>query len=362
MNPSIHIITHFVSPYQVELFNAVAASSTADLFVSYLHDKWTGRYWKNIPIRHEHCVLNDSSAQEKTRLRVADSDVVVFNLYRDRFVRRMIKLRAGRLDPWAFWGERPSFRLKGRLGTLYRRWQLAPLLHSQAPIWGIGSWATAKYRREFGPHRRYAELPYYSDLERFRRSTTAAAQQPAPRRFLYSGALAARKGVDLLARGFRDIVAEGHDVHLTLLGTGDLDAQLREELQGLEDRVRFVGFQDWQQLPSWYHQADILVAPSRYDGWGLIVPEGLAAGLPVIATDRMGAAIDLIEPGKNGWICRAGDFASLARALRQAATLPDHQLEVHRRLAESSVAEHQLVNGAEKLVHLCEQALGNWSA
>ena len=359
MSHSVHVITHFVSPYQVELFNAVSAHPEVELFVSYLYDEWKGRHWKGISVEHPHCVLKDEFTHRNARQRVTDSDVVVFNTYRDRFPHRMIKLRAHHRSPWAFWGERPAFRWKGPVGTMYRRWRLAPLVRSRAPIWGIGTWATAKYRVDFGERRNYAELPYYSNLERFRRSD-GQDELSGPRRFLFSGALTVRKGADLLADAFLQLVEEGQDVALTLVGTGDLDSTLRRKLHGLGDRVRFAGFQDWQTLPSWYHQAHVLVAPSRYDGWGLIVPEGLAAGLPVIGTDHMGAAIDLIEPGRNGWICRAGDLDSLSESLRRAALLTPEQLCEHRYAAEASVAEHQLTHGAARFITLCEQVIEHW--
>src|ERR1700751_4608744 len=75
--------------------------------------------------------------------------------------------------------------------------------------------------------------------------------------------------------------------------------------------VGFVGFRDWDELPREYAAANMLCVPSRYDGWGLVVPEGLAAGLPVIATDRMGAALEFVESGRNGWLIRAGGEEAL---------------------------------------------------
>jgi glycosyltransferase involved in cell wall biosynthesis len=94
--------------------------------------------------------------------------------------------------------------------------------------------------------------------------------------------------------------------------------QLSRSAAPLGKRVVFHGFKQWQELPAIYAQSDILCAPSRYDGWGLIVPEGLAAGLLVISTDHAGAALDLITPD-TGWIAEAGSVESLKAALRAAA-------------------------------------------
>jgi glycosyltransferase involved in cell wall biosynthesis len=107
-------------------------------------------------------------------------------------------------------------------------------------------------------------------------------------------------------------------------------------------------------LPREYAAADVLCVPSRYDGWGLVVPEGLASGLPVIATDRMGAALEFVRTGTNGWLIPAGDEESLLGAMREAAVgeLPKG--------ARESVKEHTLENGAATFVRYAQEAIGKW--
>ena len=82
----------------------------------------------------------------------------------------------------------------------------------------------------------------------------------------------------------------------------------------VSERVEFTGFKDWDELPELYASADVLCVPSRYDGWGLVVPEGLASGLPVIATDRMGAALEVYSNGVNGWLIPASDESAILRS------------------------------------------------
>jgi glycosyltransferase involved in cell wall biosynthesis len=106
-------------------------------------------------------------------------------------------------------------------------------------------------------------------------------------------------------------------------------------------------------LPGEYEAADVLCVPSRYDGWGLVVPEGLAAGLPVIATDRMGAALEFVRTGRNGWLIPAGDEEALLNAMREAAVgeLPNG--------ARESVSEHTLENGAERFVRYAQATVND---
>jgi glycosyltransferase involved in cell wall biosynthesis len=120
-----------------------------------------------------------------------------------------------------------------------------------------------------------------------------------------------------------------------------------------------VGFVDWQALAPVYASAHILCVPSRHDGWGLVVPEGLAAGLPTISTDRTGAALDLIKPRHNGWLVRAGDADELSRAMIQAATLNEDEWSAMSRRARASVADHSLANGASRLLAGVDRALGH---
>ena len=65
-----------------------------------------------------------------------------------------------------------------------------------------------------------------------------------------------------------------------------------------------------------FAQADVFVLPSRYDGWGVVVNQALAAGLPIITSDEVGAGFDLVEPGSNGFRVRAGEVDDLHRAQR----------------------------------------------
>jgi glycosyltransferase involved in cell wall biosynthesis len=126
---------------------------------------------------------------------------------------------------------------------------------------------------------------------------------------------------------------------------------MMHKLAPVSERVEFVGFRDWHELPGEYAAADVLCVPSRYDGWGLVVPEGLAAGLPVIATDRMGAALEFVRRGRNGWLVPAGDEEALLGAMREAAVdeLPGG--------ARESVSEHTLENGAGRFFRYAEKAV-----
>jgi glycosyltransferase involved in cell wall biosynthesis len=105
------------------------------------------------------------------------------------------------------------------------------------------------------------------------------------------------------------------DAVLAYVGTGPLQERLQ---QGATDDVRLLGFQNQSRMPQFYRLADVLVLPSHSETWGLVLNEAMACGRAVIASDRVGAAVDLIQPEQNGWIFRAGDVDDLTRCLSLA--------------------------------------------
>ena len=349
----VFVLTDCPSPYQVELFNEIEAQGECSLEVAYLRSRDPDRQWKSSAIRHAWVELNGSMSRACETACAAD--LVVFNYYRHAHAEALIDARAAAGGPWCFWGERPGFRQPAWAGRLLRRWKLAKLHASAAPIWGIGQFAIDGYREEFGAARAYFNLPYFSDLERFK---VSSGEEKSTRTFLFSGSLIERKGVDLLACAFVRLAQEVANVKLRIVGEGELRESMAQVLAPVSERVEFVGFKDWEELPAEYARAEVLCVPSRYDGWGLVVPEGLAAGLPVIATDRMGAALDFVESGVNGWLIRAGDENALVGAMREAALLPT--LSEMSCRARESVSAHTLRNGARRFLEYAQRVISHW--
>ena len=347
--PNLLIITYIPSPYQVELFNAIALSGKFKLQVAYLKASCNApiaEHWQQPDLRHDY-VISDECEQKFEQLErdLYNSDLVVFNYYRYPRLSQLMDRCLEQNIPWCFWGERTGFQHPGLFGRLYRRWKLATLHESSAPIWGVGIWAVERYRREFSVSRNYFNLPYFSDLSRF--TTSKRDLNKGKRVFLYSGALIERKGVDLLASAFYQL-AEFDKIELHFIGEGELRPSLEKKLAKYQSHVKFHGFQPWEKLPHYYQQADVLCVPSRYDGWGMVVPEGLAAGLPVIGTDSTGAAIELIRDGQNGWLIDANSEESLKEAILQAIKLTPEELTNYSQAANDRAIEHSLANGVQR--------------
>jgi glycosyltransferase involved in cell wall biosynthesis len=126
-----------------------------------------------------------------------------------------------------------------------------------------------------------------------------------------------KRPTDLLRAFARANPAKGL---LIFAGEGPLHAGLEEEAAtlGIAARVRFLGFANQTQLPAIYTAADLMVLPSVYDAFGVVVNEAMLCGCPAAASDHVGAARDLIEHGRTGFVYPCGDIDALAAILALA--------------------------------------------
>ncbi len=353
----IAVVTDIPSPYQVELFNELASLPGWTVTIIYIRRSDKGRSWDNQPISHEHLVLAEVSDALLAKI-IIDCDLAVFNGYWPSKAARLMKLRNRSRKAWAFWGERPGFHFPGWLGRQYRAWALRDLRSSRAAVWGIGEWAVEGYRRELGTTRPFFNVPYFSRLGPFLQ-IERRFQTDQPCRFLFSGSFIHRKGVDILVAAFSRLTADGIEAELHLLGAGPLQKELQAKYFAIRDRVHAYGFKQWNELFAVYARADVLCVPSRYDGWGLVVAEGLAAGMPVISTDCTGAARELIN-SQNGWLLPAGSEDALYDALKSAATLSAERLRIMSKHARQTAMTQDIEAGVQRFYSAAIETIKHW--
>jgi glycosyltransferase involved in cell wall biosynthesis len=186
-------------------------------------------------------------------------------------------------------------------------------------------------------------MPYAVDNERFRRAAEAARpererlraqlQIPPDRPLAAMAArlIEAKAPGDLIAawRLFTQSLPPERRPFLVLVGDGPLRGELERAAAGIET-IRFAGFRNQTELPAFYAIADLFVLPSRREPWGLVVNEAMNAGCAILASDRVGAARDLVREGVNGAIFPAGSVPSLADALARLLADPARLAEMGR--------------------------------
>ena len=140
-------------------------------------------------------------------------------------------------------------------------------------------------------------------------------RSPGPFRILFVGQFVARKRLDLLIKAVANL--SGEDVELWVIGSGPLEKDLRHKgFEALGVRLRWIGRVISTEVPKHISNADLLVLPSRHDGFGAVVAEAIMAGCPALCSDRCGAA-GIVEASGEGGIFPAGDLDTLTQQLRR---------------------------------------------
>jgi glycosyltransferase involved in cell wall biosynthesis len=142
-------------------------------------------------------------------------------------------------------------------------------------------------------------------------------------RLLFVGSIVANKGVRTVCDAFLRLAPAHPELSLTIAGEGDeeMAAQMQVDAAraGLADRLELLGFVEHAELPALYRSADLVAAPSQFEGGlGMVYLEAMASGLPVIATAAGGAAEAVLD-GETGILLERGDVPETAAAIERLA-------------------------------------------
>ena len=221
-------------------------------------------------------------------------------------------------------------RKRSRLQRCLHRW----LVGSAAYALPIGCCNARFYRRLGFPESRLVPSPYGVDNTHF----VSLAAQIRPRRnqlremwgipeqsfcFVFCGKLQAKKRpTDLLAALHLLQQRPGlGPLHLLIVGTEELEADLQDQVRRQNLPVSFAGFLNQRDVPAAYLAGDALVLPSDCgETWGLVVNEAMACDRPAVVSDQVGCVEDLVISGKTGLRYSCGHVEALAQAMQDLAS------------------------------------------
>lgn len=198
----------------------------------------------------------------------------------------------------------------------------------------IGSLNRAYYLRYGVPATRLFFAPFCVSNEQFEVSREARRAHRTDVRaslglqgdallVLFAAKLVKRKRADDVIRAFVSLKHDLPNAALVIAGSGEEEVALRTFASSLgASQIRFTGFQGQRQLPILYAAADVFVLPSEAEPWGLVINEVMAAGVPVIVSDQVGAAADLVERQGTGIVFPCGDVDALSQAMRTLLAAP----------------------------------------
>lgn len=200
-------------------------------------------------------------------------------------------------------------RLRGRVHAA--RWA-----RRFAFVLAIGGVGCEFFSRIGFPREKIVPFGYFLDVPPLTEPASDRASDGIVR-FVSAGQLIHRKGLDLLLRACGELPATGW--RLDCYGDGQERPRLEHMVRslGLADRIAFHGVVSNDAVRAALTRADCAVLPSRFDGWGMLVNESLAAGTPMICTASCGAAV-LVSSARLGSVVQPDRAAALSAALIHA--------------------------------------------
>jgi len=263
-------------------------------------------------------------------LREFDPEVLVFSGWAVSAYRRAARSAAGRclriMTMDNCWHATP----KQRLAAWIARYYLRPLADA---VWVPGE-RQAVFARKLGfEQRKILRGLYCCDRSRFQASHTLRISEgrPVPRSFLFVGRFVPDKGIDTLVKAYETYRAKFPDPWpLICCGAGPLQ-YLLEGKSG----IQVEGFLQPEALEAKLASAGCLVLPSKFEPWAVVVHEASSAGLLILASENVGAAVHLVQDNYNGYLFGGDDIRGLASLMGRVSVLPDTRLDVMSRRSHS---------------------------
>ena len=224
--------------------------------------------------------------------------------------------------PYLIWNDAPTPHRRSWPKEMLRSAFLRVAFRRAANILGAGRLALQMFAEMGAPRERLLNFPLCVDVNQFVPANETKLEKTLV--LGISARLQRSKGVDIALRALATwSLPVGQSFVFRIAGTGNEERSLRElvgEL-GLSNRVEFCGWLLPDELPGFYKDLDVYLHPSRFEAYGVAILEALASGVPILASNRTGAALDRVVSGENGFLHRAGDPADLVRTLDQFLAL-----------------------------------------
>ena len=180
-----------------------------------------------------------------------------------------------------------------------------------------------------------------------------ASELAVPRAFLFVGRFVQNKGIDTLAEAYAMYRANSPNPWpLICCGEGPL-RPLLENNPG----VQLEGFLQPDQLLSRFRSAGCLVLPSNLEPWAVVVHEAASAGLLILASENVGAAVHLVQDHYNGYIFGGKDIHGLASLMGQVSAKSDNRLNEMSRASHSLSRQFSLTRWVDTLLDAASQSV-----
>lgn len=170
---------------------------------------------------------------------------------------------------------------------------------------------------------------------------------------IFVGQLVERKGIMILLEAIEIIHKTDSSFNLTIIGMGELGPLLIKFIHEnkLENTVNLLGVINSENITRYIEKADLLILPSVFDGWGMVINEALQVHVPVLVSDRCGAK-ELVKVNQNGLIFQHENVESLTENLQKFLNL-SHEEKVLMKKSASDMGDKISIPIVSEYLRLC---------
>lgn len=195
----------------------------------------------------------------------------------------------------------------------YSRFRKKPLY-----LLGIGTGAVQDYKSLGFYRRKSFRWAYFPPFIECNLSQLMAKKQRDTVQILFVGRMIPLKHPEYALWATKTLLEKGYPVHLTYVGTGEMEEMLRQEGTILGDAVSFLGAKTPEQVREEMEKANIFVFTSNsMEGWGAVVNEAMNAGCAIVAGSEPGAVRTMLLDGENGLVYNKEDYNQFYEKLEQ---------------------------------------------
>ncbi|WP_180028523.1 glycosyltransferase [Acinetobacter sp. YH16032] len=277
--------------------------------------------------------------------------------YGSSFTRTLCMKLSNKKIKWAHWSEKSTPGLRWYRSYFVKKWYAYMVNNYALGAFSQGKLAELDFIR-WGIKKEIAHLSYSIKPLAVSKENHEIINFKGDRKaFMYLGRLIHLKGVDLLLKAFSHIKNE--DWCLIIVGDG-CDKKKLVNLSihlGLDKNILFCPSVSSNDVGEILSAADVIVLPSREDGWGVVLNEAASLGKPIIASDMVGASWHLIEDGQNGYKFKSNNFKDLQIKMEiytnEKISLLDHgshSLKLFKKFNSEAMANN-LINALDKWVN-----------
>lgn len=356
----IGVIVNSPSPHQKSLLDALVSHNDVDVLVAYAFPSNPQRSWGIPKVAGKSVMVPWKPGVSCVRrltdwIRSEDCDVwILGSVFTSMRTQALVSALGVVGRPWAFLGEPPRPRTGWHASI--RNSLLNRVMARCDGVIATGVESARRYQRLIRGCHPVTSVPYYIPLDEWLALPLVESLHPdEPVRFVTLAQLIPRKGLDVLLEACRQLPATGWT--LEIYGEGPDRGRLQQSATESGLPITIHSPLPFETRTAGFRGKHCFVFPTRWDGWGMVVVEALAAGLPVISTDHAMSAHDFINES-NGRMVPAEDTHSLARAMKEMlanrAALPQCS-----RSARESVRDFSPSKGAEQMLnfaHLLKSA------